>query len=64
MSVIHFILSLHQLTTIKDDKTAVDAYLAKVGAQSALPKIIKAGYQVLNLQHFFTVGKVCVCVSV
>ena len=33
------------------------AYCAEVGAVSQLPKIIKAGFNALQLQYFFTAGE-------
>jgi obg-like ATPase 1 len=41
---------------LNEGKQAVDAYLAQHETQSALPKIIRGGYQALNLINFFTVG--------
>lgn len=40
-----------------DGKEKADAYLEEIGAASALPKIIKIGYQGLRLIYFFTAGK-------
>jgi obg-like ATPase 1 len=34
-----------------------DRYCAEVGATSQLPKIIKAGFNALQLQYFFTAGE-------
>jgi len=36
---------------------AVEKYLKDVGATSALPKIVKAGYSTLQLIYFFTAGE-------
>merc|ERR1711871_769578 len=33
------------------------AYCEETGAKSAFPRIIKAGYSALHLQHFYTCGK-------
>jgi len=42
----------------KDDPAAREAYLAEAnGNVSALPRIVKVGYKVLNLQYFFTAGE-------
>ena len=41
----------------KADPAAREAYLAEVaGCKSVLPRIVKVGYNVLNLQYFFTAG--------
>lgn len=45
------------LARMKDDEAARKKYIDEAGAPSALPKIIKTGYQALNLQYFFTAGK-------
>ena len=45
------------LWNTRDDPAAREAYLAETpGLKSALPRIVKAGYNVLNLQYFFTAG--------
>jgi ribosome-binding ATPase YchF (GTP1/OBG family) len=41
----------------KDDPVAKEAYLNEVpGLKSTLPRIVKVGYNALNLQYFFTAG--------
>mmetsp|Transcript_26782 Transcript_26782/g.29206 ORF Transcript_26782/g.29206 Transcript_26782/m.29206 type:complete len:408 (+) Transcript_26782:54-1277(+) len=47
-----------QLWNIKGDPAAREAFLAQAGAgvKSVLPRIVKVGYNVLNLQYFFTAG--------
>jgi len=45
------------LWRVKDDPVAKEAYLAETpGCKSVLPRIVKVGYNVLNLQYFFTAG--------
>eukprot|EP00043_Microstomoeca_roanoka_P011125 m.105053 g.105053 ORF g.105053 m.105053 type:complete len:471 (-) comp15101_c0_seq1:134-1546(-) len=39
------------------DQQARDEYCKEHSVQSALPKIIKTGYQALQLEYFFTAGK-------
>lgn len=45
------------LWNVKDNAEAKEAYLAEAqGAKSVLPRIVKVGYNALNLQYFFTAG--------
>lgn len=47
-----------QLWKLKGDPAARAAYLAEVdGLKSTLPRIVKVGYNVLNLSYFFTAGE-------
>ena len=47
-----------QLWNLKGDPEAYKAFLNEVeGLKSALPRIVKVGYNVLNLQYFFTAGE-------
>lgn len=47
-----------QLWKLKGDPAAKEAYLAEVdGLKSTLPRIVKVGYNVLNLSYFFTAGE-------
>lgn len=47
-----------ELWRIKEDKVAKEAFLAASnGQKSTLPRIVKVGYKVLNLQYFFTCGE-------
>ena len=47
-----------RLWELKDNKEAQEAFLAEVpGLKSALPRIVKVGYNVLNLMYFFTAGE-------
>jgi obg-like ATPase 1 len=41
---------------LNDGREAVEKYLEQQNMHSALPKIIRGGYQALNLINFFTVG--------
>lgn len=41
----------------KESNEAKESYLKECNAQSALPKIIVAGYSALHLQYFFTAGQ-------
>ena len=46
-----------ELWKVKDDPAAKEAFLAEAnGAKSILPRIVKVGYNALNLQYFFTAG--------
>eukprot|EP01038_Epipyxis_sp_PR26KG_P010475 gene10475-14076_t len=46
------------LWATKTDAAAREAYLAEAtGLKSVLPRIVKVGYNVLNLQYFFTAGE-------
>jgi len=46
------------LWAVRDDPAAREAYLTEVpGLKSVTPRIIKVGYNVLNLQYFFTSGE-------
>ncbi len=47
-----------QLWNLKGDPAAREAFLTQAGAgvKSVLPRIVKVGYNVLNLQYFFTAG--------
>lgn len=46
-----------ELWAVKGDKEATEAFLANSnGQKSVLPRIVKVGYKVLNLQYFFTAG--------
>ena len=46
------------LWNLKGDAAAREAYLNEVpGLKSVLPRIVKVGYNVLNLQYFFTAGE-------
>lgn len=46
-----------ELWKIREDLDAKRAFLdASPGLKSALPRIVKVGYNVLNLQYFFTAG--------
>lgn len=46
-----------QLWTVKNDPVAKEAFLALTPeVKSVLPRIVKVGYNVLNLQYFFTAG--------
>lgn len=46
-----------ELWKIKDDPAAKQAFLAETPeVKSVLPRIVKVGYNVLNLQYFFTAG--------
>ncbi len=45
------------LWNVRDDPAAKQAYLDETpGCKSILPRIVKVGYNVLNLQYFFTAG--------
>lgn len=45
------------LWNLRDDPAAREAYLNETpGVKSVLPRIVKVGYNVLNLQYFFTAG--------
>jgi len=45
------------LFDIRDDPVATEAYLAETpGIKSVLPRVVKVGYNVLELQYFFTAG--------
>lgn len=46
------------LWNVRNDPAAREAYLAGAnGVKSVLPRIVKVGYNVLNLQYFFTCGE-------
>lgn len=46
-----------ELWKTKDDPAAREAFLAEnADVKSVLPRIVKVGYNVLNLQYFFTAG--------
>lgn len=46
------------LWEVKDDPVAKQAYLDEVpGLKSVLPRIVKVGYNALDLQYFFTAGE-------
>lgn len=46
------------LWALKGDEAAREAYLNESpGLKSVLPRIVKVGYNVLNLQYFFTAGE-------
>jgi len=46
-----------ELWAVKGDAAATEAFLANSnGQKSVLPRIVKVGYKVLNLQYFFTAG--------
>lgn len=46
------------LWNLRNDPAGKEAYLADAnGAKSILPRIVKVGYNVLNLQYFFTAGE-------
>jgi obg-like ATPase 1 len=46
------------LWNLRNDPAAKETYLADSnGAKSILPRIVKVGYNVLNLQYFFTAGE-------
>lgn len=46
------------LWALREDPVAREAYLAETaGLKSVLPRIVKIGYNVLNLQYFFTAGE-------
>jgi obg-like ATPase 1 len=46
-----------ELWNLRADKAATEAFLAASnGQKSVLPRIVKVGYKVLNLQYFFTAG--------
>ena len=45
-----------ELWKVKDDPVAKEAFLTEAGAKSVLPRIVKVGYNALNLQYFFTAG--------
>lgn len=46
------------LWNVRNDPVAKEAYLAEsAGLKSILPRIVKVGYNVLNLQYFFTCGE-------
>lgn len=43
---------------LREDPAGREAFLAEAaGAKSVLPRIVKVGYNVLNLQYFFTAGE-------
>lgn len=43
---------------LRNDASAREAFLAEAtGLKSVLPRIVKVGYNVLNLQYFFTAGE-------
>lgn len=45
------------LWNLREDAAAKEAYLAETaGLKSVLPRIVKVGYNALNLQYFFTAG--------
>jgi obg-like ATPase 1 len=47
-----------ELWNLREDKVAQDAFLAEAGGlKSVLPRIVKVGYNVLNLIYFFTAGE-------
>jgi obg-like ATPase 1 len=47
-----------ELWNLRDDKAATEAFLAaSPNCKSVLPRIVKVGYKVLNLQYFFTAGE-------
>ena len=47
-----------ELWKVKNDPVAKEAFLAEAdGARSILPRIVKVGYNALNLQYFFTSGE-------
>jgi obg-like ATPase 1 len=47
-----------ELWKVKDDPAAKEAFLALTpDTKSILPRIVKVGYNVLNLQYFFTAGE-------
>jgi obg-like ATPase 1 len=46
------------LWAVRDDPAATEKYLAESdGAKSVLPRIVKVGYNALQLQYFFTAGE-------
>lgn len=46
------------LWNLRNDAAAKEAYLNETaGLKSVLPRIVKVGYNVLNLQYFFTAGE-------
>jgi obg-like ATPase 1 len=46
------------LWNLKGDPAAKEAFLAQTpGLKSVLPRVVKVGYNVLNLQYFFTAGE-------
>ena len=58
-TVIPFSVEWEQgLWNLRNDPAGKEAYLAEAnGAKSILPRIVKVGYNVLNLQYFFTAGE-------
>ena len=47
-----------QYWNLREDPVAREAFLAESpGLKSVLPRIVKVGYNVLNLQYFFTAGE-------
>lgn len=46
-----------QLWQLRDNPEAKAAFLAENGLKSMLPRIVKVGYNVLNLIYFFTAGE-------
>lgn len=46
-----------QLWALREDAAAREAFLAESGLKSVLPRIVKVGYQVLNLCYYFTAGE-------
>lgn len=46
------------LWAVREDPAAKETYLSEIpGLKSVLPRIVKIGYNVLNLQYFFTCGE-------
>lgn len=58
-TIIPFSIEWEQrLWALRDDPTAHAAMLAEVeGIKSVLPRVVKVGYNVLNLRYYFTAGE-------
>jgi GTP-binding protein YchF len=46
-----------ELWDLREDPEAQKAFLEESQAKSVIPRIVKCGYNVLNLQYFFTAGE-------
>eukprot|EP00055_Hartaetosiga_balthica_P003248 m.7104 g.7104 ORF g.7104 m.7104 type:complete len:395 (+) comp2708_c0_seq1:71-1255(+) len=56
-TLIPFSASLEYDLACLPDDAAREAHLKEVGATSSLEKIVKTGFETLNLEYFFTAGK-------